>query len=135
MRTPAPEFTTYHHHRRHPDGTSARTGNAPSHKHCRCRSRAYCSPDGPDSDLADRHRSRTWKGHHMHSPRIVAPVPAGSVSGSTLPRWSALHLPLGIADIEGTHLVDPGTWKTSGTRRMPPSSGDASVAPFPGMST
>lgn len=135
MRTPAPEFTTYHRHRRRPDGKNARTGDAPSYKHCRHRSHAYCSPDGPDSDRADRHRSRTWKGHHMHSPRTVALVPTRSVSKTSLLPWHVLNLPLGIADIEGTHLVDPETWRTSGTQRLPPPSGGASAALFPGMST
>jgi hypothetical protein len=119
--------------------TNAHTGNAPSHKHCRSRSHAYCSPGGLDSDRADRHRSRTWKDRRMRCPHIVAPVTTGKnmgVSKLALPRQHVLHLLLGIADTAGTRLFDPETWRTSENQRMKsPSSGGASAAPFPGMST
>ena len=145
MKTPAPEFTTYHRHRRHPDAhrhtTYARTGNAPSHKHCRSRSHAYCSPRGLDSDRADRRRSRTWKDRHMRCPHN-APVTREKrkkdigVSKLALPRQRVLHLLLGIADTAGTRLAGPETWTTSEIQRMrPPPSGGASAAPFPDTST
>lgn len=50
-------------------------------------------------------------------------------------RRRELHLLLGIADIEGTHLVAPAIWCAAVNQKTPPSSGGASVAPFPSMST
>ena len=51
---------------------SVRTGNGPSRRHCRSRSRAYYSPrETAGSDRVDRRRSRTWMGHRRRCPRIV----------------------------------------------------------------
>lgn len=91
-------FTTYHRHRRHPNGhhghahrTSARTGNAPNRKHGRFRSHVYHSSSGTGTDHADRRRSHTWIDHHMRYPRIVvapAPVKYGKSSAvSHLAHW------------------------------------------------
>lgn len=143
MKTPCSCFTTYHRHHRHPAGhrlrKSVHTGNGPGRKRCRSRSRAYYVPDGPGNDRVDRHRTRTWMGHRMRCPHIVVPGPAGTekstVSQLAHPREQELHLLLGIADIEGTHLVAPAIWIAVVNQRTPPSSADAFVALFPSMST
>lgn len=58
-----------------------------------------------------------------------------TVSHATSHQRPRLHLLLGIADIASTHLADPGILRTSASRRKPSSSGSASAAPFPSMST